>query len=176
MTETMRRATADDAARLSLLGGATFLTSFAFDHPGDAIVEHVQRTHSPEWYAATIADPDCAIWIVETELGAPVGYAVMTPPDVNHPTRPGDLELKRIYVLHGWQQGGWGVKLLRAVEAEAAARGADRLLLCVYTVNHRAQRFYAREGFADTGSRQAFLVGDVPFDDAIWEKALPRTI
>lgn len=172
MTETLRRATPADADRLALLGGATFLTSFAFDHPGDAIVAHIRRTHSAEWYAATIADPSCAVWIVETRLGAPVAYAVMTPPDVNHPTDAGDLELKRIYVLHGWQQDGWGVKLLRAVEQEARERGAARLLLCVYTVNHRAQRFYAREGFTDTGSRQTFVVGDVPFDDAIWEKRL----
>ena len=172
MTETLRRATPDDAARLSLLGGATFLTSFAIDHPGDAILAHVANYHSPEWYARTIADPACAVWIVETPLGAPVAYAVMTPPDVNHPTTAGDLELKRIYVLHGWQQGGWGVKLLAVVEAEARARRADRLLLCVYTSNHRAQRFYAREGFADTGSIQTFHVGEVPFEDMIWVKAL----
>jgi ribosomal protein S18 acetylase RimI-like enzyme len=172
MTETMRRATAADAERLALLGAATFLTAFAVDHPGDAIVAHVTNTHSPDWYRRTIADPACAVWIVETPLGAPVAYAVMTPPDMNHPTGPDDLELKRIYVLHGWQQDGWGAKLLRAVEDEGRSRGAARLLLCVYTVNHRAQRFYAREGFADTGSRQAFLVGDIPFDDAIWAKAL----
>jgi ribosomal protein S18 acetylase RimI-like enzyme len=105
-------------------------------------------------------------------LGAPIGYAVMTPPDMNHPTDDKDLELKRIYVLHGWQAGGWGAKLLRAMEAEACARGAARLLLCVYTANVRAQRFYGREGFADTGSMQTFFVGDVPFEDMIWAKAL----
>lgn len=168
----MRRAVAADADRLSLLGGATFLTAFAHDHPGDALVAHVVATHSPDWYRARIADPGCAVWIVETPLGAPIGYAVMTPPDVNHPTTDSDLELKRLYMLAGWQKGGWGKTLADAVQEEARARGAARLLLCVYTANERAQRFYAREGFVDTGSRQAFLVGDVPFDDAIWVKAL----
>jgi diamine N-acetyltransferase len=172
MTETLRRATPADAGRLSLLGGATFLTAFAIDHPGEAILEHVTRNHAPDWYARATADPDGAVWIVETELGAPVAYAVMTPPDVSHPTQAGDLELKRIYVLTGWQAGGWGAKLLAAVEAEARARGAERLLLCVYPQNHGAQRFYTRAGFADTGSRQAFMVGVVPFEDMIWEKTL----
>lgn len=172
MTETMRRATPDDAGKLALLGGATFLAAFAHDHPGDALVAHVAQYHAADWYAATLADPASAIWIVETELGAPIGYAVMTPPDVNHPTDETDLELKRIYVLHGWQTGGWGAKLLDAVEAEAKARGAERLLLCVYTANVRAQRFYARQGFADTGSMQTFFVGDVPFEDMIWSKML----
>jgi ribosomal protein S18 acetylase RimI-like enzyme len=172
MTDTLRRATSADADRLALLGGATFLTAFAHDHPGDALVAHVARYHAPDWYRAMLADPACAVWIVETPLGAPIAYAVMTPPDLNHPTDPGDLELKRIYVLSGWQKGGWGAKLLHAVEAEAKARGAARLLLCVYTANDRAQRFYAREGFADTGSMQNFFVGDVPFEDMIWIKAL----
>jgi ribosomal protein S18 acetylase RimI-like enzyme len=172
MTETLRRAGAADAERLALLGGATFLNAFAHDHPGDALVAHVARYHAPEWYRRTLADPACAVWIVETALGAPVAYAVMTPPDLNHATAPGDLELKRIYVLTGWQKDGWGAKLLHAVQAEARARGAERLLLCVYTANDRAQRFYAREGFADTGSMQSFFVGDVPFEDMIWAKAL----
>jgi len=161
-----------DAAKLSLIGGATFLVAFAVDHPGDALVAHAGHNHSEAWYAAALADPAQAIWIVETELGAPIGYAVMTPPDVAHPTVATDLELKRLYVLPGWQQGGWGAKLMRAVEEEARARGAERLLLCVYTSNQRAQRFYAREGFTDTGSRQIFMVGDVPFDDQIWAKGL----
>lgn len=172
MSETLRRAVAADADRLSLLGGATFLAAFAFDHPGDALVDHARHAHSADWYRAAIADPGSAVWIVETALGAPVAYAVMTPPDVNHPTTPGECELKRIYVLPGWQAGGWGGKLLAAVEEEARARGAGRLLLCVYPQNHGAQRFYARAGFADTGSRQDFMVGDVPFDDMIWAKPL----
>jgi diamine N-acetyltransferase len=169
---TLRRAGPDDAARLSMIGGATFFIAFAHDHPGDALVDHIATDHSRAYYDALLADPRNALWLVETPLGAPVAYAVMTPPDVSHPTQPGDLELKRIYVLTGWQAGGWGAKLLAAVEAEARARGAERLLLCVYPQNHGAQRFYTRAGFADTGSRQAFMVGVVPFEDMIWEKTL----
>jgi ribosomal protein S18 acetylase RimI-like enzyme len=168
----LRRAVPGDAARLALLGGATFLHSFAHDHPGDALVAHIDAYHSREWYARLLADPACAAWILETALGAPVGYAVLTPPALDCATGPGDLELKRIYLLGPWQSGGWGVRLIAAVEAEAAARGAPRLFLCVYLANDRAQRFYARQGFEDTGTRQAFLVGDIQFEDLIWAKRL----
>jgi len=168
----LRRAVPADAARLALLGAATFLHSFAHDHPGDAIVAHVDAYHSRDWYARIIADPGCAAWILETELGAPVGYALLTPPDLDCPTDARDLELKRIYLLGPWQSGGWGLKLLQAVEDEARARHAPRLLLCVYTVNAGAQRFYARNGYADTGCRQKFMVGDVAFEDFIWAKPL----
>jgi diamine N-acetyltransferase len=168
----LRRATAADAARLALLGGATFLASFAHDHPGDAIVAHVDAYHSRDFYTRLLEDPACAAWILETELGAPVGYALLTPPALDCTTEDHDLELKRIYLLGPWQSGGWGRKLMEAVEAEARSRGASRLFLCVYSVNHAAQRFYARNGFADTGCRQTFFVGDVPFEDLIWAKTL----
>ena len=168
----LRRAVPEDAARLALLGGATFLASFAHDHPGDAIVAHVDAYHSRDWYARLLADPACAAWILETELRAPIGYALLTPPALDCPTEAGDLELKRIYLLGPWQSGGWGAVLLDAVEAEARARGAARLLLCVYSANHGAQRFYARRGFVDTGQRQTFMVGEVAFEDNILMKRL----
>lgn len=168
----LRRAGPADAARLSLLGGATFLESFAHDHPGDAIVAHVDAYHSREFYGQLLAAPDTAAWILETELRAPVGYALLTSPGLNAPTDAGDLELKRIYLLGRWQSGGWGARLLQAVEQEARARGAKQLLLCVYSANPAAQRFYARHGFSDTGHRQDFLVGDVSFEDFIWAKPL----
>jgi ribosomal protein S18 acetylase RimI-like enzyme len=171
-TLTLRRADAADVARLSLLGGATFLTSFAHDHPGDALVAHVDTHHSRDFYAGLLDDPASAAWILETELKAPVGYALLTPPAVDCPTRADDLELKRIYLLGPFQSGGWGVKLLDAVEAEARSRGAKRLFLCVYKVNVAAQRFYARRGFADTGYKQDFRVGDVEYEDLVWAKAL----
>ena len=168
----LRRAVPADAARLALLGAATFLHSFAHDHPGDAIVAHIDAYHSADWYRRLLGDPESAAWILETELGAPVGYALLTPPALDCPTDERDLELKRIYVLGPWQSGGWGRRLLEAVEDEARARDARRLLLCVYTVNISAQRFYARQDYADTGFRQTFMVGDVAFEDFIWAKSL----
>lgn len=168
----LRRAEPADAARLALLGASTFLHSFAHDHPGDALVAHIDRYHSRDWYAQMLADPDCAAWILETELKAPVGYAVLTPPAVDCPTNADDIELKRIYLLGPFQSGGWGTKLLDAAEAEAGARAAKRLFLCVYKVNVAAQRFYARRGFADTGHVQNFKVGDVEYEDLIWAKPL----
>lgn len=168
----LRRAAPADAARLALLGGTTFLDSFAHDHPGDAIVAHVDANHSREWYAARLHDPAYAIWILESHLAAPLGYAVLSPPDLDCPFVPGDLELKRLYVLSRWQAGGHGAQMLRAVADEAKARGAGRLLLSVYSENHAAQRFYARHGFEDTGIGQLFKVGGVPFQDLIWAKPL----
>ncbi len=163
---TLRRATAADAAKLELLGQATFLTAFAYDHPGDALVTHCRDQHSSAFYAAWADSADHALWLIETELGAPIGYAALTPPALDIPVADGDLELKRIYTLTGWQNAGLGRRLMDAVTAEARLRGAKRLYLCVYEINTAAQRFYARLGFERVG-RQDFRVGEVIFHDWI---------
>lgn len=167
-----RVAEAKDAPALSILGGATFLASFAHDHPGAALVDHIRRAHGEDYYRAAIGDPRLYLLIGETPLGAPVGYAMLTPPDLPVATDDAtDLELKRIYLLNGWQGGGNGDALIRMLMQEAARRGARRLLLAVYPQNDRARRFYARHGFIQIGS-MTFMVGDVPFEDLVYARDL----
>lgn len=162
---------ASDAAALSLLGGATFLESFAFDHPGPALIRHVRNAHGEAFYADALADPDKTIIIGETPLGAPVGYALLGPPDLPADPAPDSHELKRIYLLGPWQGGGHGDILIGHVLDAARERGAKRLLLAVYSRNVKAQRFYARHGFSQVGNT-IFMVGDVPFQDLIFAKPL----
>lgn len=167
----LRRAEPGDEHRLSLIGGATFLTTFAHDHGGDDIVAHARGPHGAAYYARALADPQVALWLLETPLGAPVGYAMLCPPDIDYAVRPGDIELKRIYLLPGYGGGGWGRRLTEAAIAEARVRGATRMLLSVYEHNPPAQAFYRRMGFAWTGASQQFLTGDTRSTDHIF--ALP---
>ncbi|WP_242125386.1 GNAT family N-acetyltransferase [Sphingobium sp. Sx8-8] len=166
-----RHAGAGDADALSLLGGATFLASFANDHPGGALIDHIRSAHGVAYYQAALADPRQTVLIGETPLGAPVGYAMLTPPHLPVATDDRDVELKRIYLLGGWQGGGHGDRLMELVFEEARRRGAARLLLAVYPQNERARRFYARHGFAAIGE-MTFMVGEVPFRDLIYAARL----
>ncbi|WP_022682007.1 GNAT family N-acetyltransferase [Sphingobium bisphenolivorans] len=166
-----RRAGPKDAAALSVLGGATFLASFAHDHPGEALIAHIRDAHGPAYYEAALADPACTILIGETPLRAPVAYAMLTPPDLPTETCADDIELKRIYLLGGWQGAGHGDALMQRVVDEAKAQGAARLLLAVYPQNDRAKRFYARHGFAEIGET-LFMVAGVPFRDLIYASDL----
>lgn len=167
-----RVAQAQDAPALSILGGATFLTSFAHDHPGAALVSHIRSAHGESYYASALADPEQTVLIGETPLGAAVGYAMIVPPDLPIATDPAhDRELKRLYLLPGWQGGGHGDTVMELVAQEARQRGARRLLLAVYPQNERARRFYARHDFAEIGSL-TFMVGDVPFRDLIYARPL----
>lgn len=167
----LRRAGPNDAPRLALLGATTFLTAFAHDHPGEALVDHCAIEHGVPRYAEWLARPEYALWLIETALGAPIGYAMLSPPELDITPDAGALELKRIYALPGWQGAGLGRQLMEAVIDEARTRGAPSLYLCVYTINVAAQRFYARFGFEKVG-RQQFMTGSVPFTDWILRKPL----
>lgn len=166
----LRRADAGDAGKLALLGGASFLESFADDHPGDALVAHVENHHSRQAYAALLDDPAYAIWIFEHEAGAPTGYAVLGPPGLPG-SNADDVELKRIYLLSRWHGTGLGKALFAAVEDEARARGAPRLLLSVYTENHKARAFYEARGFAVIGETH-FAEFPAAFADFVMVKPL----
>jgi diamine N-acetyltransferase len=166
-----RKAGLEDAEALSFLGAATFLASFAFDHPGKALIEHMKVEHGAGYYAAKLANPDVDIVIGETPLGAPVGYAMLVPPEHPDLQRPGDWELKRIYLLGPWQGGGNGRALLQQAFDVATARNATRLILAVYESNERAMAFYQRAGFAHIGET-IFMVGDTPFRDMVYAKVM----
>jgi GNAT superfamily N-acetyltransferase len=165
----VRAAVPGDAARLSLLGSATFLESYAHLLPVEDILEHAARQHSAGKYAQWLADPACATWLVEAAGGAPVGYLVATPPDLPIIPAPGDVEIRRIYVLHRYQRLGLGRWLMEAVQGWAAAAGHRRLLLGVYSRNEKALAFYERSGFTRAGTRE-FRVGAHDYHDFILQR------
>ena len=166
-----RAAKPGDEQALSLLGQATFLSTFAFDHPGGPLIQFLLDLHSIEFYAAKLANSEIDIIIGETPLGAPVAYAMLCPPEHPDLQQNGDWELKRIYLLPGWQGGGNGAALMQQALNVAHKRQAARLLLAVYEVNERAIAFYERQGFAHIGDT-VFMVAEVAFRDKVYARIL----
>jgi diamine N-acetyltransferase len=167
----VRPALPTDASRLSLLGRATFLESYAHLLPVEDILEHAEKQHASDRYAAWLADPSCHAWLVEAAGGAPVGYLIATPPDLPLPDLgPRDVEIRRVYVLHRFQGLGLGRWLMDEALTTAAAAGCRRVLLGVYSRNEHALAFYARLGFTQIGTRQ-FRVGAHDYHDHILQRA-----
>lgn len=161
-------ASAADADRLALVGAATFLESFAGLVDGEGLVAHCLHNHSADAYRAFFAKGAQA-WIAQVGTGgAPVGYALVSPPELEL-ARPGDVELKRIYLLSRFQGAGMAQALISAVLA--ASQGHERLLLGVKNDNHRALAFYRKQGFEIIGTRH-FDVGGTLYDDYVLARAL----
>ncbi len=151
-----------DAPALALIGAASFLDGFAGVLDGRSIVRHCAAHHSLAAYEALFAAGAQAFLAIEP-LGAPVGYALTTRPDIPG-MMEGDVELKRIYLLSRYHGCGAATGLLDA--AIAANRGAGRLILGVYEHNARALAFYARSGFVEVAKRQ-FNMGGTLFNDKV---------
>lgn len=186
---TLRLATPDDAQALALVGAATFLEAFTWMLPGADIIAHCAKNHTPDAYRAALAQPQTRITLAATATGgSPVGYAMLAAPDLpSFDVQPGDIELKRIYLLSRFRSRrtapvlgssgepladlSAGQALMNAAIAEASAMGCRRLLLGTNADNQRAIGFYRRNGFSDAGKR-SFQVGSQRCCDLIMARKL----
>ena len=168
----LRLARDEDAAACALVAGATFLEAFAGVLDGADIVAHVAAKSNAAAFAGWIADPASAVTLALAEPGsAPIGYTVLTTPDLPVEAGAHDIELKRIYTLAPWHGSGLGAALMDVAVADARRLGANRLLLGVYGGNKRAHRFYEKHGFTVIGTRR-FLVGATWHDDLVFARRI----
>ena len=159
-----------DEEKLALVGAASFLEAFAGFLAGEDVLAHCRNQHSVQKYAAMLADAETHACVAEVK-NAPVGYAVLCPPDLPVPLTPDDIELKRIYLLHRFQGSGIGAALMDWSAETARSLGKRRLLLGVNDENDKAVAFYLRQGFEHAGTRP-FQVGNTVCSDFILVRKL----
>ena len=164
----IRSAVEADAPALALLAQATFLEAYAGLVPVADMLAHGAVQNSAEAFGNYLAE-SASIWLAEAEgTRAPLGFAMLCQSDLPG-AEPGDIELRRIYVLQRCQGSGLAAALIdRAV---VAAAGYRRLVLGVHADNSRAQAFYQKHGFAIAGTR-TFTVGTAEFRDYIYARPL----
>lgn len=161
-----------DALALATVASATFLETYAGIIDGADSLAHCRSQHAVSAYEGWLANPSTPLILATVDPGAcPIGYAMLSPPDLPVPLVEGDVELKRIYVLHRFHGDGVGPALLDAAVEAARASGARRMLLGAYGGNERAIAFYKRNGFAQVGTR-VFRVGDNDYDDVVLARDL----
>jgi diamine N-acetyltransferase len=172
---TIRKCTPGDENALSIVGQATFLDTFAGVLSGKDIVGHCTRQHSTEKYAGWLRDPASGVWIAKVEPGeAPVGYLVLTKPDLPLPDISADeAEVKRVYLLSRFRGAGLGRRLMQEAESYARSGGIQRLLLGVYSRNEAAILFYEKMGYKRIGER-SFTVGDSTYHDFVFALRLVK--
>lgn len=158
MALTIRRATPADAAAVSRIATRTFTETFGHLYEDEDLQAFLQDSFAVEKQALILGLDAYAIWLLEDD-GEPVGHAAAGPCGLPHPEAgPEDGELKRLYVLSGYQSGGWGGRLFAAALEWLEREGPRTLWISVWSENLGAQRFYARAGFEFAGEYQ-FKVG-----------------
>ena len=165
----LKRATAADAAALSLFASACFLETFAGLLEGPDIVAHCAKANHQDAFRDWTDAAGSRVVIAEIASGgAPIGYSVLTTPDLPAINiHPDDIELRRIYTLSRTHGTGLGPALMAQALLDARALGRQRVLLGVYAGNERARAFYEKQGFEKVGERQ-YQVGATLCDDMIY--------
>ena len=155
----IRRAVPTDAPTLSALGACTFVESFGHLYSPEDLQAFLEESHPASAYAKLLADPAYALWLAFDEAGKAVGYALAGPSGLPHPdVKPGDGELKRLYLLASAQGGGTGARMFEQALEWLERDGPRTLWISVWSENYGAQRFYARYGFEKAGEYE-FIVG-----------------
>ena len=155
-----------------MVAAASFLETFAGILPGADIVAHCAHNSSIGKFAGWAGEAVSVVTLAtHPDGGAPVGYSVLTTPDLPVAPLEGDIELRRIYALSVTRGTGLGHRLMAQAIDDARTLGRRRVLLGVLGTNVRARDFYEREGFVLAGERR-FNVGAGWYDDVIYARAL----
>jgi GNAT superfamily N-acetyltransferase len=166
----LRRATPADAESLCAIGRDTFCETFGHMYPPRDLEAFLQTDYGLARTRQDLLDPTKAAWLLEAD-GRAVGHALAGACGLPHPdVTPACGELKRLYVLKSWQNGGAGTRLFLEVLAWLERAGPRSLWIGVWSENHGAQRFYARHGFAKVGEYE-FKVGDTHDRELILRRA-----
>ncbi|WP_045728266.1 GNAT family N-acetyltransferase [Xanthomonas sp. GPE 39] len=156
----IRRAGLDDAEAVTRIATATFSETFGHLYSESDLRAFLDEAYSLARAQLVLTHPDYALWLVEHD-GAVIGHAAAGPCGLPHvQVRPGDGELKRLYLLRAYQNSGWGSRLFETALAWLERDGPRTLWVGVWSENLAAQRFYARYGFEKVGTYE-FPVGQV---------------
>jgi len=156
----IRRAGPADAETLSRIASRTFTETFGHLYPDEDLQAFLRDSYAVAKQAVILGHPDYAVWLLEHD-GEAIGHAAAGPCGLPHPeVAAGDGELKRLYVLKDWQNGGWGGRLFATALDWLQRDGPRTLWIGVWSQNPGAQRFYARHGFEHVGDYE-FPVGRV---------------
>lgn len=160
-----------DGPALAAMARRCFAETFGHRYDTRDLENFLDAAYGPDGLLAELKDPqvDFRVALAGKEI---VAYAKVSP--LNAPAgnpQPGALELRQIYVLKPWQGKGVAKSLMEWALERARIRRSPEIYLTVFDDNHRAKRFYARNGFVDVGGC-LFRCGTSVEDDRIWRRPL----
>jgi diamine N-acetyltransferase len=176
VTVTVALADPSDAAEIAAVAAVTFPLACPPSVTADDVADFLATVLSEDSFAGNMAAADRTV-LKATSGGAVVGYAMLVDgvaddADVRAAvTVLPTVELSKLYVLPDHHGEGVSHLLMDAAVAHARSTGAAGLWLGVNQENVRAQRFYAKQGFAKAGTKR-FRVGGQLHHDFVMERRL----
>jgi ribosomal protein S18 acetylase RimI-like enzyme len=166
MEITIRRITNDDAAALSAIAKQTFYDTFSGTCTEADMKGFLEEYYSDEQIKKELSNANDFYFFAEVG-GIPVGYIRFMEEYRNFSLMAQwqAMELKRIYVLTAYHGMGIAQKLMDFVIDYCIQENYEVLWLGVWENNIRAQKFYEKYGFKNSGHTHYFPIGSTPQTD-----------
>ncbi|MGI6153226.1 MAG: GNAT family N-acetyltransferase [Christensenellaceae bacterium] len=167
----MKRCSMDDLAQLCKIADQTYRETFEAHNTRADMDAYTAQAFSARQLALELACPYSAFFFA-TEGGMPVGYLKLNDgPAQTEPDMDGSVEIERIYTLRAYHGKGLGRRILDHAIGCAVEKAKAFLWLGVWEHNHRAIRFYEKNGFTCFG-KHPFLLGEDVQTDLLMRKNL----
>ncbi len=171
MEITIRRILLRDAAALAEISRQTFYDTFTGTCTEDDMQSFLEQYFNLAQVQTELTNPDDYYFFAEAG-GRPVGY-IRFMEDYNNwelVKKWKALELKRLYVIQQYHGKGIAQQLMDFFILFAQQNKYQLVWLGVWEHNVRAQKFYEKYGFADSGHRHDFPIGDTAQTDKwLWK-------
>lgn len=163
--------TVSDVSILRGIARDTFIETFSEANKAEDMERYLTENFSEEQLARELSNPDSFFYVAEVN-GHVVGYLKLnTAHAQTEPQAANALEIERIYVLGSYHGGGVGQALYHHAMSVAEDRKASYVWLGVWEHNHRALRFYAKNGFIAFGTH-IFQLGNDQQTDILMKKSV----
>lgn len=168
METNIRRIGEEDVAALSVIARQTFYDTFTGTCTEADMQGFLNRYYSVAQLGNELADKETYCFFAEEE-GVPVAYLQFKESydSFAEIKKWKALELKRIYVLKDYQGKGIAQKLMDFFLDFATERNYEVVWLGVWEHNLKAQNFYSKYGFVNSGYTHDFPIGNTPQTD-VW--------
>ena len=175
MQITIRRIVADDVAILSAMAKQIFYDTFTGTCTEADMQDFLEEYFNEPRLAREISDENNFYFFAEVN-GVPAGYLQFMEDYSGFELMKQwkALELKRIYVVHDFHGKGVAQQLMEFILEYAIQQQYEVVWLGVWEHNVRAQKFYEKYGFANSGHPHNFPIGNTPQTDLWFWKFLEK--
>ena len=155
-----------EVEQLAAMARQTFYDTFADTCTEKDMQDFLDTHYNTARLSAELAMPGNHYYFATVD-GVPAGYLQFMEDYTGFPLMKQwkALELKRIYVVKEFHGKGVAQKLMECVLDHARANRYEAVWLGVWEHNKRAQQFYQKYGFKDSGDRHDFPIGSTPQTD-----------
>ena len=163
--------TVSDVSILRGIARDTFIETFSEANKAEDIDRYLAKSFSEDQLARELSNPNSFFYVAEVN-GNVVGYLKLNTAHAQTEPQAADaLEIERIYVLGSYHGGGVGQALYHHAMSVAEDRKASYVWLGVWEHNHRALRFYEKNGFIAFGTH-IFQLGNDQQTDILMKKSV----